>query len=119
MGLFEAIGCVFGHLRSDVATSAGLPVPLMPLLQMFQVGSFGKHGHTVGELSRTMYRSGYDFRHFLAMAVAPLFVEVLVRLSYFAKHLYEGNSLFDSLPFELPGGERKPKLRTMSSWHTL
>ena len=112
-GLFEAIGRQFGHLKSDVATSAGLPAPLMPLLQFFQVGSFGKHGHTIGEVSRIMYRSGYDFRHFLAMSIAPLLVEILVRLSYFAKRQIDGASFGESVPFDYLGGERKPKLRTM------
>jgi hypothetical protein len=113
ISLFEGVGRVFGHLKSDIATPAGLPAPLMPLLQMFQGGRFGERGHTLGDLSRIMYRSGYDFRHFLAMSVVPLLVEVVVRLSYFAKQLYEGKSLLHAVPFELPGGERKPKLRTM------
>ncbi len=113
MGLFKAIGRVFGHLKSDIATPAGLPVPLMPLLQMFQVGSFGEKGHTLAKLSRIMYRNGYDFRHFLAMSVVPLLVETLVRQSYFAKRLYEGHSFLDAVPFDVPGKERKPKLTTM------
>jgi hypothetical protein len=113
VGLFAAIGKVFGHLKSDVATPAGLPVPLLPLLLMFQVGSFGEDGHTLGELSRIMYRSGYDFRHFLAMSTAPLLVEILVRLCYFAKKLKEGHSITDAIPLDLPDGCRQPKLATM------
>ena len=113
MGLFEAVRRVFGHLKSDVATPASLPVPLMPLLQMFQVGSFGKRGHTLGDLSREMYRSGYNFNHFLAMSLTPLLVEVVVRLSYFGKQLDQGKSLLEAVPFELPGGEPKPVLRKM------
>lgn len=113
MNLFEAIGRVFGHLLSDVATPAGLPVPLMPLLQFFQFGEIGARGYTIGEVSRIMYRSHYDFRHFLAMSVSPLLIEVVVRLSYFAKRRYEGCSLTQSLPFEFSPREHKPKLRTM------
>jgi hypothetical protein len=64
MNLFEAIGRVFGHLQSDVATAAGLPAPLMPLFQFLQFGAFGQHGYTVGEISRIMYRSHYDFATF-------------------------------------------------------
>ena len=50
MNLFEAIGRVFGHLLSDVATPAGLPVPLMPLAQFLQFGEIGRQGYTVGEI---------------------------------------------------------------------
>ena len=113
MNLFEAIGRVFGHLLSDVATPAGLPVPLMPLAQFLQFGEIGRHGHTVGEISRIMYRSHYDFRHFLAMSLSPILIEVIVRLCYFAKRRQEGCSVSQSMPFELQGAEPKPKLRTM------
>lgn len=113
MNLFEAIGRVFGHLLSDVATPAGLPVPLMPLLQFFQFGEIGARGHTIGEVSRIMYRSHYDFRHFMAMSVSPLLIEFIVRLSYLAKRRYEGYSLTKALPFEISPDDHKPKLRTM------
>ena len=85
MDLFEAIGRQFGHLCSDVTTPAGLPAPLMPLLQMFQFGKFGRGEHTIGDVARIMYREGYDFRHFLAMSISPLLIEILVRLGYFAR----------------------------------
>jgi hypothetical protein len=113
MGLFEAIGRQFGHLGSDITTPAGLPVPLMPLLQMCQFGKFGRGEHTIGDVARIMYRSGYDFRHFLSMSISPLLIEILVRLGYFAKRVYEGNLLVDAVPFEIPLGGPKPKLRTM------
>ena len=74
MGLFEAIGCQFGHLKSDVATPAGLPVPLMPLLQ-FPNSAASVSGHRLAKSLRIMYRSGYDFRQFLAMSVALLVEE--------------------------------------------
>ena len=112
-GLFEAIGRQFGHLHSDVTSSAGLPAPLLPLLQLFQFGKFGKQEYTLGQVAREMYRCGYDFRHFLAMSVSPLLIEVLVRLGYFAKRLSEGYSLLEAIPFEIPSGGPKPKLRTM------
>ena len=60
-----------------------------------------------------MYRSHYDFRHFLAMSLSPLLIEVIVRLGYFAKRRREGCSVSQAVPFELPGAEPKPKLRTM------
>lgn len=113
MNLFEAIGRVFGHLQSDIATPRGLPAPLMPLFQFLQFGEIGKGGYTVGEIIRIMYRSGYDFRHFLAMSISPLLIEVIVRFGYFAKRMYEGYSFLDSIPFDLSIIERKPKLQTM------
>ena len=113
MNLFDAIGRVFGHLKSDIATPAGLPVPLMPLFKFLQFGDIGKHGYTIGEITRIMYRSHYDFRHFLAMSVSPLMIEIIVRLCYFAKRMYEGYNAADSIPFELPLAEHRPKLHTM------
>lgn len=112
MNLFEAIGRVYGHLKSDVTSPRGLPAPLMPLLQLLQVGHIGQQGYTIGEVARIMYRSGYDFRHFTAMTSAPLLIEVLVRLSYLAKRLHEGYSLTEALPVSGPG-HRHPKLPTM------
>lgn len=113
MSLFEAIAIQFGHLRSDVATPGGLPAPLMPLLQFLQLGSFGEQGYTVGEVSRQMYRAGYDFGHFLAMSTVPALIEVLVRVAYCVKRLCEGHDLADALPLNLPGRSRQPKLQTM------
>lgn len=120
VNIFEAVARQLGHLASDVATPAGLPVPLMPLLQYFQVGSIGKSGYTIGEVSRLMYRSNYDFRHFLAMSLSPLIIEVIVRLLYFSKRMQEGATLDDAFPFQLPGQSRRPKLQTMLfSAHTI
>jgi len=113
MNLFDAIGRVFGHLESDIATPSGLPVPLMPLFQFLQFGDIGKGGYTVGEISRIMYRSHYDFRHFLAMSVSTLLIEIIVRLCYFAKRMHEGYTVIDSIPFESHLTECRPKLRTM------
>ncbi|MDQ1143786.1 hypothetical protein QE429_000613 [Bacillus sp. SORGH_AS 510] len=112
MNIFEALARVFGHMKSDISTSAGLPAPLMPLLQFLQVGSIGRGNYTIGEVSRMMYRQGYDFSHFLAMSIPTLLIEVIVRVSYFAKRMIEGNDIKDSLPFDTPGN-KKPKLQTM------
>ena len=89
VALLEAFVSVGGHLLSDVATSAGLPAPLMPLASFLQVGSFGKRGRTVAELARVMYASGYDFRHFLAGSVPTVLIEVLVRGIFFARRSEE------------------------------
>jgi hypothetical protein len=112
MNLFDAITRLVGHLKSDITTSAGLPAPLMPLLQFCQFGKFGSSEMTVGELATVMYRSGYDFRHFVTMSISPLMIDVFVRLFYFIKRMHEGHSIEESIPFNLPG-HRKPKLQTM------
>jgi len=114
MNVFQAIGRVWGHLKSDVSTPAGLPPPIFTLLQSINKGNIGKHSYTIGNVARQMYRSGYDFSHFLSMSISPLIIEVLVRLGYFAKRRYEGNKSWDAMPFEMPEGrKRKPKLVTM------
>jgi len=113
MNLFEAIGRVFGHLKSDVTTSRGLSVPLMPLFQFLQFGEIGKRGYTVGEVTRSMYRGNYDFRHFLAMSITPLLIEALVRFGYFAKRMHEGHEFTEAIPINLSLSKRQPKLQTM------
>ena len=113
MNIFQAIGRVFGHLKSDIATKSSLPVPLMPLFQFLQFGKIGRSEYTIGEVTRIMNRSGYDFNHFLAMSVSPLLIEILVRLCYFAKRMHESYSFLDSIPMNLPKSKRKPKLQTM------
>jgi len=113
MSIFQAVARQFGHLRSDISTKAGLPAPLMPLLQFMQAGSFGKGNRTVGEIARLMYAKGYDFGHFLAMSVPVLIIEVLVRFAYCIKRLQEGHELSESIPINLPGKPCQPKLQTM------
>lgn len=112
MNIFDAVSRVFGHMKSDIATSAGLPAPLMPLFQFLQFGKFGKSGYTIGEVSRIMYRQGYDFSHFLTMSVPVFLIEVIVRLCYFAKRMHEGYGLKESIPFSTKNN-KKPKLQTM------
>jgi hypothetical protein len=68
--IVEAFLTQLGHLLSDVATPAGLPAPLMAILQSFNRGSFGKDGKTLAEVSRRMYTKGYDLRHFFATGVS-------------------------------------------------
>lgn len=68
--MVEAFLTQLGHLLSDVATPAGLPAPLMTILQSFNHGSFGKDGKTLAEVARRMYTQGYDLRHFLGTGVS-------------------------------------------------
>ncbi|MED3396724.1 MULTISPECIES: hypothetical protein [Bacillus cereus group] len=112
MSIFKAIGQVFGHMKSDVNTSMGLPVPMMTLFNKFQFGSIGEEGLTIAEVARGMYADGYDFKHFCSMSIPTMIIEVIVRISYCIKGLREGHPLKESIPIN--GIRRKkPKLQTM------
>ena len=112
MSFFDAVGRVFGHMKSDVATPRGLPAPFMTLLNLFQFGNIGEEGLSVAEVARSMYGQGYDLSHFLSMSIPTILTEVIVRASYCAKRVKEGHGLIESLPFDLLSN-KKPKLSTM------
>lgn len=112
MTIFKAIGQVFGHMKSDVNTSMGLPIPMMTLFNKLQFGSIGEGGLTVAEVARGMYAEGYDFKHFCSMSIPTMIIEVIVRISCCIKRLKEGHTLKESIPIN--GIHRKkPKLQTM------
>lgn len=96
--ILEALRTQFGHLASDVATPSGLPAPLMPLLLFLQFGEIGNQKYTIGEISRQMYRSGYDFRHFMASSIPVMITEVIIRLGYFIKSIQSGKTLTEAIP---------------------
>jgi hypothetical protein len=96
--ILEALKIQFGHLASDVATPSGLPAPLMPLLMFLQFGKIGKNSYTIGEVARQIYRSGYDFRHFMASSLPVMITEIIIRLGYFIRSLQTGKSLSESVP---------------------
>ena len=105
--VLEAFRLLGGHLLSDMATPAGLPAPLMTLLQFFQFGTIGPDGHTVAEFARSMYRSGYDFRHFLAGSVAVTIAEIIVRGAWIIRRQVEDDvSIVEALP-----SANNPRLR--------
>jgi hypothetical protein len=108
MRLFDSIARQLGHLKSDIATPAGLPAPFMGLFQKLQFGDIG--GHNIAEITRMMYMQGYDFSHFIAMSIPVAIIEVIVRISYIIKNLAEGKSLKDSL---FLSKSDKHKLNTM------
>ncbi|RKQ29343.1 hypothetical protein [Oceanobacillus halophilus] len=112
MTIFQAIGQVFGHMKSDVNTSMGLPAPMMTLFNMLQFGSIGEEKLSIAEVARGMYAEGYDFKHFCSMSIPTMLIEVIVRVSYCIKRLKEGHRLKESIPIN--GIRRKkPKLQTM------
>jgi len=79
---FIALVTQIGHLFSDIATKMGIPCPGWPMMQLFQVGNFGKNQRTIADLARFMYLKGYDFRHFLTMSTSVAAAEIILR-SYF------------------------------------
>lgn len=100
------------HLKSDITTPMGLPVPLMGLFNLFQFGNIGDEEQTIAEIVQGMYYEGYDFIHFCSMSIPVMLIEVLVRLAYCLKRMKEGYSLKEALPFSLDR-EKRPKLATM------
>jgi hypothetical protein len=102
--VIDAFRVVGGHMLSDVATPAGLPPPLFVVSQFIQSGEIG--GHNVADIARAMYRSGYDFRHFLAGGLCVALAELIVRLCWVARELGEGKSFAEAMPVA-----DKPRLR--------
>jgi hypothetical protein len=98
MGILGALHRVGGHMLSDVATSMGLPAPLMPLAGLFAKPVFGAHGREFADMVRGMYLKGYDFRQFLAGGIATAIVEVVVRSAWFVRRRREGLTVRDALP---------------------
>lgn len=110
--IFAAIAKQILHLKTDINTSMGLPVPLMALFNLLQFGSIGEEEQTIAEIVQGMYYQGYDFKHFCAMSIPTMITEVFVRLAYGIKRLKEGHSIKESIPFSLDR-EKHPKLATM------
>lgn len=110
--IFAALAKQVIHLKSDVTTSMGLPVPLMSLFNLLQFGSIGEEEQTIAEIVQGMYYEGYDFIHFCSMSIPAMLVEVIVRLGYAIKRIKEGHAVKDSIPLSL-NREKHPKLATM------
>jgi hypothetical protein len=102
LSAFRSVG---GHMLSDVSTPAGLPPPLFVLSQFFQFGNI--RGRSIAEIARLMYRSGFDFRHFLAGGLCVALIETIVRLGWLAREMAEGRTLEEALPVA-----SNPRLRT-------
>jgi len=83
------------HLRSDVYTPAGLPPPLLGLLQLAQLDSpfaLGLSGEPVPwtDVARYLYANGYDLRHFFTMGIVPGAIEAVIRLYWWLDGLATG-----------------------------
>lgn len=110
--IFAAIAKQCLHLKSDITTSMGLPVPLMGLFNLLQFGSIGEAEQTIAEIVQGMYYEGYDFIHFCSMTIPTMLVEVMVRMCYAFKRIKKGYSIKKSIPFSLDR-QKHPKLATM------
>ena len=106
--VLEAISMQWRHLKSDVNTSMGLPVPLMCFFNALQFGEIGNEKNTIAEVVQGMYYEGYDFRHFLAMSIPMMLVEILVRAYWWLRN----HATLSSTPVFI-GRDRNPKLETM------
>ena len=110
--IISAVQKVIRHMKSDVNTSMGLPVPMMALFNLFQFGSIGEQEQSIAEIVQGMYYNGYDFVHFCSMTIPVLIIEFGVRISYAVKRVKEGYSIKDSIPVSV-NREKRPKLGTM------
>ncbi|MGL4533544.1 MAG: hypothetical protein ACRCUA_00565 [Fusobacteriaceae bacterium] len=104
ISFFQAFIKQLGHLKSDIATPAGLPVPFAGLLQFCQFGTIegSKKTYDIGEISRLMYMKGYNLNHFVASAIPTLTIEFIIRLYYVYKQLKSGkevSNIEDWIPF--------------------
>lgn len=82
----------FGHLMSDWTGSSGakgrgsgVPIPFYNLLQLIDIGEFGKHNQSFATITTKIFEEGYDARHSMAMAVPVLINELLIRFMYTMK----------------------------------
>lgn len=110
--IFAAIAKQIIHFKSDITTSMGLPAPLMGLFNLLQFGSVGEEEQTIAEIVQGMYYEGYDFIHFCTLSIPVMIVEVVTRIGYAFKHIKEGHSVKESIPFSM-NREKHPKLATM------
>lgn len=100
------------HLKSDITTSMGLPVPLMSLFNLLQFGDIGKEEQTIAQIVQGMYYEGYDFIHFCSMSLSVMVLEAVIRMGYAIKRIKEGHSVKSSIPVST-NQEKNPKLGTM------
>jgi len=112
MNLYSAIFQVFGHIKSDITTSMGIPAPLMTVFNLFQFGEFGEENLSIADIIRGMYAQGYDFIHYCSTLASPMIIEAIIRLSFSIKRIKEGNSIKESIPYS-NNMESFPKLQTM------
>jgi hypothetical protein len=99
------------------------PVTLCPtwrLRRVCRLRCFVQRGgigdHSVADIARAMYRSGYDFRHFLAGGASVAIIEVFVRTAWTVRELSEGKKLTEALPVASPRLRSGPKNPLSINW---
>lgn len=97
VSLFKAIGIQLGHLKSDLSTPAGLPIPFFGLLQKLKEKS-PINEMSYNRLVKFMYIKGYNLNHFIAMGVPGMCIEIINRLFFFCYNLYKGKTFMDAIP---------------------
>lgn len=85
-----ALGVEVMHLLSDVVTHMGLPLPGWTALLTVNIGGYGPHLQTIGELAAWMYGRGYDTWHFLTMSTSVASVEATARAYFALRQRYDG-----------------------------
>lgn len=87
---------VLKHWWSDVNTSLGLPGPFMMLAKFLEFGAIEYNGQslTIADLAQRLFdpkngKSGLDMRRFLGDSMVVLLCEVLTRLWFFCRAIYE------------------------------
>ncbi len=110
--VFSALIKQLIHLKSDITTSMGLPVPLMSLFNLLQFGNIRSEEQTIAQIVQGMYYEGYDFIHFCSMSLSVMILEAVIRIGYAIKRIKEGHSIKSSIPV-LTNHEKNPKLGTM------
>ena len=110
--IFAAIAKQFVHLKTDVTTSMGLPVPLMSLFNLLQFGKIGDEDQTIAQIVQGMYYQGYDFIHFCSMSIPIMLIELVTRICYAVRKIDDGCGIMDSIPVTT-NPLKHPKLRAM------
>ena len=103
--IFEAISIQFGHLCSDISTSASLPIPFMSQLMKLE-GHSTINGQSYPQLIKSMYLKGYNLNHLVAMGIPAMIIEIIIRITYFVYSLSKGESFKNSLPVNSPKLDR-------------
>ena len=99
--LFSAVINWFGHIVSDFNGSsstkrvkgghsgAGVCPPFFELTQICGFGSIGESKQTIAQLAETIYKEGYDLRHFATCAIPVVLNELIVRFFWALRQHYQ------------------------------
>lgn len=104
--LWKAITTQFGHLKSDLCTPSGLPIPFMS--QLMRLSNENRIcGMSPQMFFKGMYAKGYNINHLMAMSAPAIIIELIIRTSFCCYQYYKGKRGKDIFPIN------KPKLDKM------